>query len=168
VEWVFITAVFLTAVFFAVRHPPTKAFGRGLGILVVLGLVAGGLAYLYNYMQVTRSKELIKPSELTIDVLKVERSGSASWTVSGHVTNLSTHPLRQFTLMIQIKHCPKPNSCVIIGESDEGVFVQVPPKQRRAFSDTFLFDNLPKEQLSDVTVEYKVTEIVADIHFLWY
>jgi hypothetical protein len=162
VHWIFASVVFLAVVFLLVRFP---RFRRWFAIIVlgvmVVGAVGGVGAYLYNERETDRLRGLIKPGDLKLEGLRLTPPSSLSsyWEVKGKVMNVSQHSLQAFTLKITVKDCPDPNSCIVVGESNDSVWVEVPPNQMRAFSDLVTFQNLP--QLVGMRWDFVLTEARA-------
>jgi hypothetical protein len=128
--------------------------------------VAGVITYLYYEREETRAKTLIKADQLRLDAMTLSepfRSGayvSDRWDLKGD-TNNSDHHLRRLVLKVLIQDCPQPHVCVTVGEANPYVWGEIPPNQKRAFSTTVAFENMPK--LTSWTWTYRVTEVHAKI-----
>ena len=164
--WIFATAVFLASVYVLIRNPEfAKRVALGVGVLLVLGVGAGVATYLYYEREDARAKSLIKADQLRLEAMmlsepfRYETYVSDYWDLKGDITNNSEHHVKRIELKIQLQDCPQPHNCMTVGEDDESIWTDIPPKQKRAFSGAVSFKNMPK--LTSWTWTYRVTEVRA-------
>jgi hypothetical protein len=67
--------------------------------------------------------------------------------------------LDRFTLKIEAQNCPEGSQCVVIGEDEETIWVEVPPNQMRTFSGLVSLRNMP--ELKGWKWSYDVRDIRA-------
>lgn len=133
----------LVLLFLMLRFP---AFG---------GLVLAGLAvfclYLYgeNAREEQRAAEARTPERLALLEISDSRLllDGVSGTVEGVVSNSSAQHVTGFAVRVRVYDCPASEyltgKCSTIGEDDGGAYLDVPPKQKRAFKMYTYFDGLP-------------------------
>ena len=110
--------------------------------LVALGAVVGGVVYLNNEYEESRSLSRIPVSNLVFENVTLNPDYS-SYKISGRIKNNSAKfTLKQVTFVVTMKDCadasPSQN-CLTIGEDSESVYLNVPPGQARDFEDSVYF-----------------------------
>jgi len=109
-----------------------------LGLLVVLFL-AGIIWYVIEETENQRSLTRISPQEVELDKLRLTNSSSYSRQLTGRIKNNSPkHTLRSIDLKIILRDCEKESlkeSCTIVGETTESIYVNIPPNQARDISE---------------------------------
>lgn len=142
--WV-IAGLFL--LFLMLRFP---AFGA-----VVLGIAVLGGLYLYSENErserrtATREKEarsFERMKLLQIEDGRLYLDGYLS-RVTGLATNTSDYQtIRRFEIKVLVYDCPDrtAENCAVVGDQAEELYVEIPPKQKRAFDTGIAFRGLPK------------------------
>jgi hypothetical protein len=106
---------------------------------VALGAAVGGVVYLINEREESRSLSRIPVSQLIFEnvMLSPDYSG---YKISGRIKNTSAQfTLKEVTYIVTMQDCTgelPSKSCVTIGESRETVYLNVPPGQARDFEDS--------------------------------
>ena len=110
--------------------------------LVALGAAVGGVVYLNNEREESRSLSRIPVLQLIFEnvLLRPDYSG---YKISGRIKNTSAQfTLKEVIYIVTMQDCTgesPSNNCVTIGESTESVYPNVPPGQARDFEDSVYF-----------------------------
>ena len=166
--WIFATAVFLVAVFLALRFP--RYFGYAALACAAVVIVAGYLIYLDNERssksyrdKLKISKSLISASNLEISDLQMNLSNGYG-QINGTILNKSSHVLDSVTLLVTVRDCKEPwqKNCNTIGQNAGTAYgLNVPSMQKRAFSLGVSFSNFPT--VKEWGWQYSISEISAEI-----
>ena len=117
-------------------------FRKFAGGLFALTAVVGGFFYLQHEREESRSLSRIKSSELTFENVALTPDYSG-YKLAGRVKNSSAKfTLKQVTFMVTMQDCTgesRSQDCITIGESNETVYVTVPPGQARDFDESVYF-----------------------------
>ncbi|CAN1724409.1 protein of unknown function [Hyphomicrobium sp. 1Nfss2.1] len=161
--WVVVGLVLL---FLMLRFPGFGAF--------VLIAVAGVALYVYaeSERQDAKYKEARRRAAspertgiLTFPDRPTLALGPYSSSFAGSVTNVSsTLSVKNFSVRLLVYDCPfftRPG-CNIVGDETTTVFLGIPAKQKRSFSQTLFFRGLPTLAPGDWTWAYTVSEVEVD------
>lgn len=162
-EWLILLAVVVTSAFAFPRFG--KALLALVGVLLVLLVVAGVLLYLYERRQEAEraaAKTRIARSEIEFVDLALRPSYGRGWyRLVGRVRNRSPrYTLRELRLKLVMRDCRRVGDCEIVGETDEAVYLSVPPGQAREIDEDVHFYDLGPPR-GKYQWEYSVTEIVG-------
>ena len=108
------------------------------------------------------AKTLIEAGEIELVDLAL-RNGYAvgSYTLVGRVRNRSArHALMELRLKLTMKDCTEANTCEIVGQSDEAIYVTVPPGQARDLDEYVSFAGLGSPRGKHQWT-YEVQEVVG-------
>lgn len=117
--------------------------------LIVLGATAGGVIYLQNESEESRSRSRIPLSELVFENVTLKPDYS-SYKMSGRVKNNSAKfTLTQVGFVVTMQDCTgeSPSSnCITIGQSSEDAYFNIPPGQARDFEESVYVSGTLKPQ----------------------
>ena len=121
-----------------------KALVKGVGALVVLVALAWGIFDSRQKAEREAAKSRIKPNEIELADLRLNNGyGPGSYALVGRVRNRSTrHSLGELHLRFTMKDCTDAGTCEIVGESDETIYINVPPGQARDLDEHVSFARL--------------------------
>ena len=142
--------------------PGFRAFAGGL---IALAALVGGFFYLKNEQEEGRSLSRIKNSELVFEnvTLKPDYSG---YKIEGRIKNNSPkYILKQVKFIVTMQDCSGEASskyCVTIGESNESVYVTIPSRQARDFSDSMYFSSGRLNPKGNLEWNYSVSQIKGE------
>lgn len=117
--------------------------------LIALAAAVGGVVYLINEREESRSLSRIPVSQLMFEnaMLTPDYSG---YKMSGRIRNTSTQfTLKEVRYIVTLQDCTGESSskkCITIGESSEGVSLPIPPGQARDFEDSVYLGGTLKPQ----------------------
>ena len=118
-----------------------------LGV-VVIGVVILGVVLYQMDQQDKRERELatsrISRSEIELVDLALQPGyGTSSYTLVGRVRNLSAqYTLSEVRLKLVMRDCAPAGHCEIVGETDESLYLGVPPGQARDLNEYVSFRGL--------------------------
>lgn len=120
----------------------SPGFRKFAGGLITVAVLVGVFFYFKNEREESRSLSLIKKSELVFENVTLKPDYS-SYEIVGRIKNNSPrYTLKQVTFMIRMQDCsggePSQN-CITIGESNETVYLNIPPGQARDFGEFVFF-----------------------------
>jgi hypothetical protein len=132
---------------------------RIIALLVIAGL-ALSVFLMVRSEQISKQKShaLISVSQLNLKDVTL-RPSYTLWEVTGTVTNNSSYTLRDFRMKVTIRDCPD-ESCVVIGEEEVFLWVEVPPAQMRSFKGEVFLDHMPRPK--KMSWSYQIVQIAAE------
>lgn len=144
-----------------------RRFGFGIICLIALGIA--GLWYMTDnqnrQFKAERARALaaIAPHQLTLRDLKLSQD-DYGWRLKGSVLNNSSIPMRALVLRVYLSDCPTPSDegCVVVGQDDARIYMEVPARQARQIDTSLRFENSPKTGAHWVW-DYTVQEIEAKL-----
>jgi len=123
----------------------STGFRKFVGILVLIAVIGGFIYWQNEKNEEKQSKTRIKPSELLFEDVLLKSSYGSGYDLIGRITNNSSnYTLKGVQLKLTFRDCDKDNKdCIIIGEDDEYIYINIPPKQARDFKESvYLYSNL--------------------------
>ena len=144
-------------------------FGRvvvGLvGLVVALGVIGAIILFVMDRRQ-KAERELAKTRirsqevELVDLVLRPGYSGS-SFTLVGRVRNRSgRYTLNEMRLKFTMKDCGEADNCEVVGQTEDAMYVNVPPGQARDLNESVYFTGLGSPR-GKHQWDYQVVEIIG-------
>lgn len=110
--------------------------------LVVIAVVGGVIAYFYGQAEERQSLTRIPASQLVLENVRLNPDYS-SYKLSGRIKNNSAQfTLTRIVFAITMQDCTgdaPARNCVTIGETNESVYLTIPPGQARDFQDSVYF-----------------------------
>jgi len=129
----------------------SAGFRKFAGVLILVCAIGGFLFWQYQENEEKQSKNRIPTSELLFEGVSLKSSYS-SYDFVGRITNNSNkYTLKGVQLKLTFRDCAKDNqsNCVIIGEEEEYIYINIPPKQARDFKENVYLN-------SDIDVKGKM------------
>ena len=148
--------VVLLAIFSVAFRKFLAVIGVIAGILVCVALVA-----FWVYSERQKREDEIARSRISIPEVELVDLGLRGNELSGKIKNKSAkYTLREMELRVTIEDCVE-QDCEIVGQSNESVWVEVPPGQVRYFEE---YVSLPKrgEPRGETRWNYEVLSIKGE------
>ncbi len=140
-------------------------FRKFAGGLVVLAVVVGGFFYLQNEREESRSLSRIKNHELVFENVTLNPDYSG-YKIEGRIKNNSAkYTLKAVTLIVAMQDCtgePRSQNCITIGESNETMYLAVPPGQARDFDESVYFSGGNLNPKGNLEWYYSVSQIKGE------
>ena len=120
---------------------------RKLALWLVVLAVAGIAIVHFNYKSESAAAlTRIPVSQLSLEGLSLDTSGSYGYSLSGRIKNNSpTSTLTQARLLVTFQDCTveaSTSGCLTIGEESLTAYVNVPPGQARDFKQSIVFQGV--------------------------
>lgn len=132
--------------------------------LVVIAVVGGVIAYLYGQAEEKQSLTRIPVSQLVFENVRLNPDYS-SYKLSGRIKNNSAQfTLTKLVFAITMQDCTgdvSARNCVTIGETNESVYLTVPPGQARDFQDSVYFSGGALKPKGRLEWNYSVSQTMA-------
>ena len=146
----------------------SKGFRKVAAISFGVSLVAAVLLYVWiekqsreNARKVELAKTYIKHSEIEIVEPKLSTLDGRPSQILGRIRNNSKYPLGSIELKLILRDCISPEECETVGESEEAIYVVVPPGQSRDFEE---YVSGPELNLrGELTWHYVLKSVVARV-----
>lgn len=160
--WIVVVLVIIAA--FALPR-----FGKALaglfGVLLVLAIVGAIILFVMDRRQKAErelAKTRIKTAEVDLVDLGLRNGyGAGSYTLVGRVRNRSgRYTLNEMRLKLTMKDCGDTNSCEVVGQTEEAIYVNVPPGQARDLNEFVSFTGLGSPR-GKHQWDYEIVEIVG-------
>ena len=141
----------------------SAGFRKFAGVLVLICIAGGLLYWLYQENEESESKRRIPASDLKFEGVFLKPSYS-SYDLVGRITNNSAkYSLKAIQIKLTFKDCDKvnPSNCVVVAQSDEHIYINIPPGQARDFKEgVYLSSNLNIKgtMVWEYTIEYTKAE----------
>ncbi len=141
----------------------SAGFRKFAGILILICAVGGLIIWQYQIYEKNQTRNNILPSELIFEDLSLEPSYE-SYDITGRIINNSdTHTLSGVQLKLTVSDCKNDdkNDCIIISETDEYIYINIPSKQARDFKkNIYLYSdiNIKGTLALDYLIEYAETK----------
>lgn len=141
----------------------SAGFRMFAGVLVLVTAAGGFLFWQYEKNEERESKSRISQSELSFEGVSLKPSYGNSYDLVGRIVNNSNkYTLKAVHLKLTFRDCEKENkNCIVIYESSEHIYINIPPKQARDFKEyVFLSSDisLKGEMVWDYKIEYTKAE----------
>jgi hypothetical protein len=126
-------------------------------------LVVGVAFYLNDRHEEEQSLTRISASELSFENLLLKQDYN-SYKIVGRIINHSQRfEASDISIVVTVQDCKpdvSPPSCLVIGESKESLFLNIPPGQARDFEHYVFFDTPVKPQ-GQLSWDYRIESISA-------
>lgn len=141
--WLIAVIIIALAVF-------SPAFRTLLLCLAALAAIAGGIIYFWQQSQDAAAKRRVPDSDVVFENLRMGKSQYGdSYRLNGRLRNNNKrYTVTQIVLRITLKDCPiesdpakTDQACDIVGETDNTLFLDVPPGQVRDIDDGVYFSS---------------------------
>jgi hypothetical protein len=133
--------------------------------IIAFAAVVGSLVYFLNEREEDRSLSRISLEELAFENVTLKPSHSG-YKLSGRIKNDSqAFTLKQIDLLITMKDCKGESDsqeCVTIGESNENMYLNIPPGQARDFEKPLYFPGGELKFLGKLEWNYSVSQIKGE------
>lgn len=140
-------------------------FRKFAGGLVALAVVVGGFFYLQNEREESHSLSRIKNHELIFENVTLNPDYS-SYKIAGRIKNNSAkYTLKEVTLIVTMQDCSgesRSQNCITIGESNETMYITVPPGQARDFDESVYFPGENINPKGHLAWNYSVSQIKGE------
>jgi hypothetical protein len=155
--WLFAIAILILLVV-------STGFRKFTLAIVALATVAGGVYYFHSKHQEELAKSRIPAAQVAISNGRINLKYS-TYHFTGRIANNSAkYTLTQVALAITARDCASdsaPQSCVTIGETNETMYINVPPGQARDFDETLYFSGGGLTPKGSMVWQYKVSQTRA-------
>jgi len=115
-------------------------YGYRHSMLIVMVVLAAVIAALVWYLRFgdPQGAGLIQPSELQLTNLDMTRQYRSSYRMTARLVNRSPdYALRSVTITITASDCT--DDCIVIGEAERTINVDIPPRQARDIAEQYVF-----------------------------
>lgn len=115
-------------------------YGYRHSMMIVMAVLAAVIAALVWYLRFgdLQGSELISPGELKLNNMEMTRQYRTSYRMTGRLVNSSPdYALKRATITITASDCT--DDCIIIGESERIIAVDIPPRQARDITEVYMF-----------------------------
>jgi hypothetical protein len=142
--WLAIVALVVAA--FAIPRFGKVVLGL-IGVLVVVAVI-GGIALLVMNQREQAERQAartrIQKSEVELVDLGLGSSyGTGSYKLGGRVRNQSTrYTLSEMKLKFTMRDCTEAGGCEVVGQTEDTMYVNVPPSQARDLNESVYFSGL--------------------------
>jgi hypothetical protein len=127
--------------------------------LIAIAMAIGGAVYLYNEHEEKQALSRIPLSKLAFEDVSL-KTEYGSHKMTGRLKNMSArYTLTNVTFVVTMRDCvdaASSKNCIIIGESDEAMYVSIPPGQARDFDEYIYFPRTLKAK-NQLQWDYRVT-----------
>jgi hypothetical protein len=161
-----IWVLLLLGVVFAMAVPGLRKVILGLiGTIVALAVVAALILVVLDRQQKAerdRGKTLITQEQVEfVDLTLQPGYGGSSYTLAGRVRNRSgRYTVSELRLKVTMRDCDAANKCEVVGETEDAVYVTVPPGQARDLNEYIYFNGLGAAR-GKHQWDYEIVEIVG-------
>lgn len=117
-------------------------YGYRHSMMLAVAVLAAVIAALVWYLRFgdPQGSELISPGELRLN-MEMTQQYRTSYRMSGRLVNSSPdYALKRVTITITASDCTDgDDDCIVIGESDRIIAVDIPPRQARDITEVYVF-----------------------------
>ena len=143
----------------------TAGFRKVAFGLVAIALAVGSWLYMHNREEEHRSLTRIPSSELVLENVTL-KPYVGSYKIAGRIKNNSAKfSVRQIDLVVTVKDCTQGAAepqCVIIGESNEILNLNIPPGEARDIEEAVRFSGRNLKLKGRMEWSYAVSRIRAE------
>lgn len=109
-------------------------------VLLLLAVVIAGLVWYVRFGQ-QAGTDLIRPADVELNNLEMTRQYRTSYQMTARlVNNSSEFTLRSLKITITASDCTNAGAnCIVVGEDDRTVTVEIPPRQARDIVEQYVF-----------------------------
>lgn len=138
-------------------------FGYRHSMMLVMAVLAAVIAALVWYLRFgdLQGSELISPGELRLNNMEMTQQYRTSYRMTGRLVNSSPdYALKRVTITITASDCTDGgDDCIVIGESDRIITVDIPPRQARDITEVYVFPRF--ELQGELRWRHALSEIQA-------
>lgn len=123
-------------------------YGYRHSMLIVMAVLAALITALVWYLRFgdAPGSDRISPEELQLQNLEMTPQYRSSYRMTGRLVNTSTdYALRSVTIRITASDCANGDDCIVIGEAERTISIEIPPRQARDIVDQYVFRRLSPE-----------------------
>lgn len=137
-------------------------YGYRHSMLIVMAVLAALIAALVWYLRFADApgSDMISPEELRLTNLEMTQQYRSSYRMTGRLVNRSPdYELRSVTIRITASDCANGDDCIVIGEAERRISVEIPPRQARDVVEQYVFRRLSPE--GELRWRHTLSEIKA-------
>jgi hypothetical protein len=161
--WVILIVAIIIAAFAVPRFG--KVVLGLIGILLVLGFISGIVLFVVNQREQAErqaARARIQKSEIELIDLGLGSSyGTGSYKLGGRVRNRSSrYTLTEMRLKFTMRDCAEAGDCEIVGQTEDAMYVNVPPGQARDLNESIYFSGLGRPR-GKHQWDYEIVEVLG-------
>lgn len=137
-------------------------YGYRHSMMIVMAVLAVLIAALVWYLRFDEPADRITPRELQLNNLELTQQYRSSYRMTARLVNTSPeYALRRVTIKITASDCdPGGDDCIVIGEAERMLTVDIPPGQARDVVEQYVFPRFSLQ--GELRWSHTLTEIRAE------
>lgn len=138
------------------------SYGYRHSMLIVMALLAALIIALVWYLRFAerQGSGLISAAELRLDNLEMTRQYRSMYGLRARLVNNSEdYALRRVTITITAADCSAAGDCIVIGEAERIITVDIPPRQARDIVEQYQFPRFSLQ--GELRWRHELSEIQA-------
>lgn len=149
--WALLAVIVLIAAFKVPRFG--KALLWGIVVVAAIGGTAWAVYDARTKAEARAARTRIRADEVELADLRLglPRAGDGIARLTGRVRNGSAqYSVTELTLMVTLRDCLEADSCEVVGESTESIYLTIPPRQARDLDEYVFFSDIGEPRGSRV------------------